>query len=238
MSRRRVRPSCRLRVHVEGQAEETFVNQVLALHLYGFGYADISARLLGNARQRMRRGGVKPWPAVRNEILNNLKRDAGCFVTTMVDYYGLPQAWPGRNQAAQRPLPERAKSVEVELLADVHQRMGGGFNPDRFVPYLMLHEFEAMLFSDCYRFAEAIGRSSLAADFQAIRDQFANPEEIDDSPRTAPSKRIESLVAAYQKPLMGTRAAQAIGLNAIRAACPHFDAWLDRLERLPAHGGS
>ena len=45
--------------------------------------------------------------------------------------------------------------------------MGSGFNPDRFVPYLMLHEFEAMLFSDCYRFAEAIGRSSLAADFQA-----------------------------------------------------------------------
>ena len=28
-------------------------------------------------------------------------------------------------------------------------QMGSGFNPDRFVPYVMMHEFEAMLFSDC-----------------------------------------------------------------------------------------
>ena len=65
--------------------------------------------------------------------------------------------------------------------------------------------------------------------FQAIRDQFDNPEEIDDSPLTAPSKRIERLVAGYQKPLVGTQAALAIGLGTIRTVCPHFDAWLERL---------
>ena len=151
----------------------------------------------------------------------------------MVDYYGLPSGGPGRSQALQRPLPERARTVEAELLEDVRQLMGSSFNPERFVPYLMMHEFEAMLFSDCRSFADTIGRPNLASDLQAIRDQFDNPEGIDDSPETAPSKRIERLVAGYQKPLAGTQGVLAIGLGAIRAACPHFDAWLERLECLP-----
>lgn len=235
MSRRRRHPLLRLRVHVEGQTEESFVNQVLAPHLYSLGFTDVSARLLGNARQRARRGGVRPWSTARKEILNNLHGDPGCFVTTMVDYYGLPSAWPGRSEAHLRPLSERAASVKAELLADVRQNMGSSFNPERFVPYLMIHEFEAMLFSDCRRLADAIGQPDLASKFQAIRDRFANPEEIDDSPWTAPSKRIERLDPGYQKPLSGTQAALTIGLDAIRAACPHFDGWLKRLESLPTH---
>src|SRR5256885_1583241 len=47
----------RLLIHVEGETEETFVNEVLAPHLLSFGYESVSARLIGNARQRDRRGG-------------------------------------------------------------------------------------------------------------------------------------------------------------------------------------
>ncbi len=111
--------------------------------------------------------------------------------------------------------------------------MGTSFNPNRFVPFVMMHEFEAMLFSDCPTFATAIGQSDLSPSLQAIRDNFASPEEIDDSPDTAPSKRIEALHPAYQKPTMGLLAAQSIGLQAIRNECPHFAAWLHRLETLP-----
>jgi hypothetical protein len=82
----------RLLIHVEGETEETFVNEVLAPHLYTHGYGLISARLLGNARQRDRRGGIRGWNGVRKDILNHLKEDAGCLATTMVDYYGLPAA--------------------------------------------------------------------------------------------------------------------------------------------------
>ena len=57
--------------------------------------------------------------------------------------------------------------------------------------------------------------------------------EIDDSRTTAPSKRIEALVPGYQKPVMGTLAAQEIGLQTMREACPHFGQWIARLERLP-----
>lgn len=60
----------RLLIHVEGETEETFVNEVLGPHLYGCGYTQVSARLLGNARQRHRRGGIRAWHAVREDILN------------------------------------------------------------------------------------------------------------------------------------------------------------------------
>lgn len=90
----------RLLIHVEGETEESFVNEVLAPHLYGFGYSKVSARLVGNARQRDRRGGIRAWSAIRLDILRHLKEDAGCLSTTMVDFYALPQtgerAWPGR----------------------------------------------------------------------------------------------------------------------------------------------
>lgn len=86
----------------------------------------------------------------------------------------------------------------------------------------MMHEFEALLFSDCAAFGRGIGRPDLGGDFQEIRDAFENPEEIDDSPQTAPSKRVERLVRGYEKPLLGTLAALEIGLATMRRECPHF----------------
>ncbi len=227
----------RLLVHVEGETEEDFVNRVLAPHLYSHGLSSVGARLIGNARQRDQRGGIRAWNTVRKDIVNHLKEDRASIATTMVDYYGLPQtgpkAWPGRSEAPKLALSERANRVETALLEDISREMGSSFNPERFIPYVVMHEFEALLFSDCDRFGRGIGRPGLAPKFQEIRDKFANPEEIDDSPETAPSKRVAALVPGYQKPLMGTLAAQEIGLNAIRSVCPHFQCWLKRLERLP-----
>lgn len=107
----------RLLIHVEGQTEEDFVKEVLAPHLYGCGYTKVSARLVGNARQRDRRGGIRAWSAVRKDILNHLKEDTECLSTTMVDYYALPQtgdrAWPGRAEAAQLAFAEKAPSLNT-----------------------------------------------------------------------------------------------------------------------------
>ena len=224
----------RLLLHVEGQTEESFVNEVLAFHLYSVGFVEVSARIMGNVRQRDRRGGIKPWPGVREGILNHLKQDAGCMVSTMVDYYGLPRcgvdSWPGRKAAAIAVSPEKANTVEDALLTDVCKHMGSSFNPTRFVPYVMMHEFEAMLFSDCVGFSRGIGHPGLARQFQAIRNAFGSPEEIDASPKTAPSKRIKALAPTYNKPLLGTLGVLEIGLDAIRRECPHFRGWLEKLE--------
>jgi hypothetical protein len=92
--------------------------------------------------------------------------------------------------------------------------MGNRFDSKRFVPFVVMHEFEGLLFSDCAAFSRVIGGSGLEADFRKIREQFPTPEEINDSPNTAPSKRVEALVPGYQKPLFGVLAVLEIGLLA------------------------
>jgi hypothetical protein len=93
-----------------------------------------------------------------------------------------------------------------------------------------MHEFEGLLFSDCAGFSRGIGRPALEGEFRKIRDQFTSPEDINDSPDTAPSKRVIALVPGYAKPLFGPLAAMEIGLVRIRQECPHFDHWLTQLE--------
>lgn len=224
----------RLLICVEGQTEEDFVEYVLAPHLYARGYTAVAAKLMGTAISRKNRGGVKAWDDVLKDIVNKLRGDRGLIVSTMVDYYGMPRDWPGR--AAVPPggaTPSQiAAPIEQGMLDDVASDMGSGFNTGRFVPYVMMHEFEAMLFSDCSKLAVGIGQPALERRLQAIRDEFDTPEGIDDSPDSAPSKRIEGLVDSYQKPQAGTLTALAIGLEAIRGECPHFAGWVARLERV------
>jgi hypothetical protein len=226
----------RLLIHVEGETEETFVNEVLEEHLLAKGFSEVSARIVGNARLRQRRGGIRGWDTVRKDIIRHLKGDVQAFSTTMVDYYALPKegpaAWPGRAEAAGKSFESKAEAVETALAADIEKEMGQAFFPVRFIPFVMMHEFEGMLFSDCKSFSTAIGRPELAPQFQAVRDAFRNPEEINDSPVTAPSKRVQEIVTNYEKPLMGTLAVIDIGLAKIRAECPHFNDWLTRLEKL------
>ena len=74
----------RLLVHVEGVTEETFVNELLSVYLAPHGYENVSARIIGNARQRSRRGGIRPWTAVKKDIVRHLKEDQQCISTTMV----------------------------------------------------------------------------------------------------------------------------------------------------------
>ena len=220
----------RLLVHVEGQTEEQFVNQVLAPYLIGRGYSSVEARMVGNTRQRHRRGGIKNWISVRKEIVNRLKQDRGIVATTMVDYYGLPSTWPGREPAnALRTVAEKADAVEKAILEDISAGMGN-FDPRRFIPYVVMHEFEGLLFSDPAQLALSIRRTDLCSHFQAIRDGFETPEEIDDSPETAPNKRILELHKRYDKVLDGSAVVRQIGLPKILRECPLFRGWIMTLE--------
>ncbi len=139
----------------------------------------------------------------------------------------------GREVAGRLPFSQKAEAVQNALLADICGELGDSFDQERFIPSVMMHEFEGLLFSDCTRFGQGIGRPELIPQFQTIRSAFTTPEEINDSPLTAASKRVEALVPGYQKPSLGTRAAQKIGIGTIRAECPHFRNWLERLESWP-----
>ena len=223
----------RLLVHVEGQTEENFVNEVLAQHLYNVGYTSVSARLMGNARQRHRRGGVKGWQSAKRDIIRHLREDRNLIAATMVDFYGMPssgsRAWPSRAEASLAQYPHKAATVEGGMLLDIVGEMGGGFNPDRFIPFVVMHEFEAILFSDCRALANALSKPNLKTVFQTVLNQFGSPEEINDNVVSSPSARIIEVVPNYQKVQNGVSAARRIGLDAIMRMCPHFAEWVGRL---------
>ena len=226
----------RLLVHVEGRTEMTFVKEVLGPHLLGHGYVSVDARLLGGARRLDQRGGIRNWQSTSKEIVRHLQADRTLIVSTMVDYYALPaagpDAWPGREHAAKlvKTSCERAEFVESALLEDVIRRMGPSFEPRRFEPFIAMHEYEGLLFSDCHALATCLGHADLTLELSVIRSLFPTPEDINDSPETAPSKRIERLVPRYDKPVLGILAFLDIGLPKVRAECPHFNRWIQRLE--------
>ncbi|WP_268944765.1 DUF4276 family protein [Pseudomonas sp. KNUC1026] len=102
----------------------------------------------------------------------------------------------------------------------------------RFVPFVQMYEFESLLFSDPEAFAQGVDRPELGLGLREVVGKFESPEHINNSPATAPSKRIEALMPGYEKPLMGTLAALQIGLDSMRAECALFDAWLAGIESL------
>jgi len=223
-----------LAVIVEGQTEQTFVRDVLAPHLRTFG-VKAWARLPGRVH---RRGGVPAWEVVRGDILRTLRERRGRYCTTMFDFYAMPLDWPGRRDASGRIVSERGGFVEAALLRDVAERAGDDLNPALFIPYVQVHEFEAVIFSNVEVLSATLSplcrtsRDKLAAIFGSIVAEAGEPEAIDDRPEYAPSKRILSQVPAYRKALYGPMIANRIGIQAIRGACRHFNTWLERLETL------
>lgn len=207
---------------VEGQTEETFVRELLAPHYARIGLY-LTPILISTSPGH--KGGLVSYTKVRPQIERLCKQDGGAYVTTMFDLYALPSDFPGKADAAwsqQRTGADKARLIESALERDIAQR--------NFLPYIQVHEFEALLFVDPMAFRQWAD-DHVVARLQSIAANNA-PEDINDNPATAPSKRILAALPGYQKPFHGPLIACDIGLDAIRAACPHFAEWLDQLERL------
>lgn len=213
---------------VEGQTEETFVKRTLDPHLSTLGVFLVPTIIVTKRIKRGPnfKGGMPSYAKVRREILRLLGDSSAAIVTTMIDFYGLPASFPGRAIAQGATPLERVLFVESAIEHDI--------SDTRFSAYCSLHEFEALLFSSPATIAAAFAVPSIEQKLLSIRAQFSSPEEIDDSPSTSPSSRLQSLYPQYSKPFYGTLIAGRIGLNEMRGACAHFNDWLIRLERLSA----
>jgi len=150
----------------------------------------------------------------------------------MLDFYGLGAEFPDTPVPPNLSNIARVTHIEQAIKADICALMPG-LRPDlRFLPYIQLHEYEGLLFSDPPAFAAAIGQPTLTGVFQAVRDGFPTPEDINDDPTLAPSKRVLQACRSYRKVLHGTIAARAIGIEAMRRECPHFNQWVENLQAL------
>mgnify|MGYP006275646737 CR=1 FL=1 len=222
----------RLIVVVEGQTEANFVNRVLRLHLRAFGI-DAAATIVGKAKAADRgrrrpgaRGGHRfaDW---KRDIRNCLNSNPGnaFLLTTLCDLYGLPDDFPG--WAAQRGIQAAA-----ERCSRLEQAFKTEIGDWRFVPYLQCHEFEALVLAALDGLADLYDAGDQLAGLAELRSEIAGmaPEEINDSPETAPSKRLLRRVPGYRKTEHGPDVIEWVGLERVRVQCPRFDAWITALE--------
>ncbi|OAN45237.1 hypothetical protein A6A03_15130 [Chloroflexus islandicus] len=212
----------RILILCEGQTEESFVNDILNPHLVTYQrWAVPILAVTKRTATGSHRGGIVSYDKMRHDIIKLLRdSDARC-VTTMIDYYGLPADFPGKAIVQGQSPHERVAALERALADDISDR--------RFYPFLMLHEFEALLFSAPDILKEHLRPSNPQRLFGSIA-QFATPEEINDGPDTHPAARITRSKPDYSKRIDGILIAKAIGLATMRERCPHFDQWVGYLE--------
>lgn len=216
-------------VVVEGQTEESFVRSVLADVLWASNVHPTPI-LLGTPGHK---GGRTSYARVKRDFVVLLKQDRSAYCSTMVDLYGLGAGFPGHPPPGHLSSIDRVRHVEQAVKWDICKELPDDLRPDlRFILYLQLHEYEALLFSDPAAFAAGINHPQLERHFQRIRDEFESPEDINDDPERAPSKRVIAACPSYKKTIEGTQAAAAVGIPSMRTHCQHFREWLETLEAL------
>jgi hypothetical protein len=209
---------------VEGQTEESFIKQVIQPHLSprGLWANPVIVTTKRTKKGPDFKGGITSYSHVKKDIRRLLGDSSATMVTTLMDFYGLPDSFPGRSEVSGTP---QAKAAFVE------QAFGDDIANQKFLPYLSLHEFEALLFTSPFEIARALNDRSKEEHFAAIRRDFPTPEDINDNPPTIPSRRIMDHFPRYNKGYFGAIIAVRIGLQRIREQCPHFASWISRLEK-------
>jgi hypothetical protein len=210
----------RIFIIVEGETEERFLRQVVYPHFI-LKEIHIEAQQWITNRKLGTKGGARSFDLVENHIkriISRYKADPNVFISTMIDLYGFPKQG------------NTIFDTDVECLANgqnkvnlLQQKFSERISYRRFIPYIQLHEYEALLLS------KPDMLSNLKAEIAGLA-----PEEINDTPENAPSKRIIRYIPGYgkQKTTAGATTAEKIGLNFLRESCPHFNDWITKLENI------
>ena len=231
----------RVRVNVltEGQTEMRFVKEVLSIFFVDRICIDACCVLTSRDRRTNReyRGGMTTYKKAKNDILRWLKADKSAYVTTMFDFFRLPTDFPGYEKAMQ--LSNHSEGVaflETELEEDILREFPDMF-PRRFIPYIQLHEFEALLFTDIRALKKDYLDEDDVAALETLYEETKDipPEDINDGPETAPAKRLSRAIA-YRKGDIPVAWAGEVSVPMIQDRCPHFSSWIDKLSGLRALG--
>jgi len=211
---------------VEGSTEIIFINDLVVPHLAAAGVF-MKPIILSKPGEK---GGDVKFTRAQTDIGLHLKQRSDTYLTTFVDFYGIKD-WPGLEPARQlRSSAAKAKRMNDATRQKVLELFPEQRPDKRFIPYVNVHEFESLLFSDPQKLAAHLDVNQMKVD--RILTNCGSPEDINDSPDTAPSKRLEALSEHFKKTSTGIAIARDIGLAKMREKCPLFNAWLTAMEGL------
>jgi hypothetical protein len=177
-------------------------------------------------------GGIVKFSKILPELREHLKEKK--IVATYFDYYGIHENHNFRNYHEAKVNQTNAK-IGVELLEKgmFEALVEKGINTRYFIPYIQLHEFEALLFSSTKSFELVYDNDNITEEIQKINSRYPNPEDINDSPNTAPSKRIIKIVekhrTSYEKVIDGEDLATLTSIDTIMEKCPRFKKWITKI---------
>ena len=210
-------------VSVEGQTEERFVKRVLQPF---FCARDIYIEpIIVNTKRTptgfYKGGSIKFDKAIRElKLLLNPKYS---LVTTFYDYYGLDETF----------LPRQQFDDPYLMINKIEENISTTIGNPKFLPYIQLHEFEAFLFIDSNVTCNNLLNCNRLGISNSINNAMSttnnNPELINNSRATAPSKRIIQVYAGYQKTLDGPGICEELGIQKIINSCPNFKKWIDNI---------
>jgi Domain of unknown function (DUF4276) len=215
-------------VVVEGPTEEKFVKAVLHPHFINTGVKVEAQQWITNPTLGTS-GGGQSFDLIENHIrrlMAKYRNNADVFISTMIDLYAFPKQG---NTIYDNDVAKLNDGRRKALLLQTKfaERMGGR----NFIPYVQLHEFEALLLSK----PDVLGVffTDMQKGITALQNEINGmlPEEINETPDGAPSRRIIKHIPIYkrQKSTAGVVVASAIGLPHLIDTCPHFKDWITRL---------
>jgi len=206
----------------EGHTENEFVDVLLRPFFKNLGIQIYAFKITESD------GGLSKYSQYKNDLLKCIF-DEGTVVTSLIDFYALPTDFPkyAESTSIANKL-DRLEFLESAIKDEIQISQGKQF--PNLIPYIQLHEFEACIFSSIDGF-NALYESN-QANFPALQEiitNFPNPEDINDSPLTAPSKRLLTHIPRYNKVVDGNLLIDEIGLEAVRNKCPRFNKWIETL---------
>lgn len=201
---------------VEGDTEIIFVQNIIVPFLYNLGFTNpINAQPIITNRKQHKKGGVTGYGKFKNEVQRTFAQ-GNVIITTLIDFFNLPVDFPGFTADSKK-----IEQIERAILDDFAN------NPD-FIPYIQRHELEALMFSNRSGFELVIDDDGKLHEIDTILVEYPNPEDINNHPDTAPSKRLKKIFS-YDKVGDGELIFDMIGIESIIEKCPRFAEWINNI---------
>jgi hypothetical protein len=191
----------------------------------------VDSRCITTSRKKHKKGGLISYDQAKNDLLRWIaeEKNRQPYFTTMFDLYALPNDFPGFSASLKIVDPfQRVEFLEKAFYEDI------GFH--QFIPYIQLHEFEALLLAnpDVFELEYPHAKKEIDQMKAIVQAHDDNPEKVNAGKHTAPSKRIISLIPEYEgnKVSVGAELAGIEGVEKQKERCAHFGAWIEKIEKI------
>jgi hypothetical protein len=203
---------------VEGDTEIVLVDKLIVPYLYKKNLTNpMYAQTIVSNRKQHKKGGVVSYAKFRNEVERTLAQ-GNVIVTTLIDFFRLPTDFPNY-------------STNSSKIHEIEQGISADFNhTPNLLPYIQRHELEALMFASRAGFELVIDAKEQHKlnQIDDILKNYPNPEDINNQPETAPSKRLEKIFG-YEKIADGELIFEMIGVETMLQKCPRFAAWITKI---------